>query len=56
VASPLRTGLRGAEWMSGGWEKGIELDPTRDLEPGSPHGDVRSCGTLTCSADSHGLS
>lgn len=50
-------GRQRAELMSGGWEKGTQVDPTRDLGPGSPRGgDVRSCGTLACSAESHGLS
>lgn len=54
--SPLRTDFRGAELMSGKWEKGTEFDPTRYLGPDSPLGDMRSCGTMACSADSHRLS
>lgn len=51
----MRIGFRGVEWMSGGWEKGIEFDLIRDLELGSFYGDVRSCGILICFVDSYGF-
>lgn len=53
---PLGIDFMGTAVMWGDRDEGAELDPTRDLRPGSPQEDVRRRGPLMCSAGSHRLS